>query len=66
MSATSRNDPHWLALQAIAAETMALDSLEERGRTAADLRMVRVRDIASALEQAYWMGLNVGYNAELH
>jgi hypothetical protein len=53
-------------LQAIAAETMALDTLEERGRTAADLRMVRVQDIASALEQAYRMGLNVGYNAELH
>lgn len=64
MATATRNEPHWPALLAIATVTMEIDSFEERGRRLADLRMLRVADVARALEQAYRMGLSIGYNAE--
>lgn len=58
------NHPCWPALVAIANQHLEISNLEESGRKLADIRFLRVSDLAEALEQAYQLGLTVGYNAE--
>jgi hypothetical protein len=58
------NEPCWPALVAIASQNLEVNTLEEAGHKLSDIRFLRVQDLASALEQAYQMGLAVGYNAE--
>jgi hypothetical protein len=58
------NDPCWPALIAIASHYLEINTLDETGRKLGDIQFLRVSDLANALEQAYQMGLTVGYNAE--
>jgi hypothetical protein len=58
-------EANWAALAAIASQNLEIDSFEETGKKLQDIRLLRVSDVANALEQAYQMGLTVGYNAEL-
>jgi hypothetical protein len=58
------NEPCWPALVAIASQNLEINTLEETGKKLADIRFLRVQDLANAMEQAYQMGLAVGYNAE--
>jgi hypothetical protein len=60
-----RKEAYWAALAAIASQNLEIDSFEETGKKLQDIRLLRVSDVANALEQAYQMGLTVGYNAEL-
>lgn len=59
-----RKEAYWPALAAIADEHLGIGSFEETGQKLVDNRSVRVFDIANALEQAFQMGVGVGYNAE--
>ena len=59
-----RKEVYWPALVAIADQNLQINSFEETGQKLADIRLLRVSDVANALEQAFQMGLSVGYNAE--
>ncbi|MFL9929320.1 hypothetical protein P0D88_08665 [Paraburkholderia sp. RL18-103-BIB-C] len=61
-----RKEAYWAALVAIADEHLEINSFEQTGQKAVDVRLMRVADIANALEQAYKMGLGVGYNVNEH
>ena len=65
MEKRTRNETYWPALLAIADQNLEINSFKETGRKLADTRLLRVSDVANALEQAYQMGLTVGYNAQL-
>lgn len=64
MSTKSRKEVYWPALLAIAGQHLEINSFEETGQKLVDIRLLRVSDIADALEQAYQMGLTIGHNAE--
>jgi glucose-6-phosphate isomerase len=61
-----RKEAYWAALVAIAGEYLEINSFEQTGHKLVYIRMLRVTDIANALEQAYKMGLGVGYNVNEH
>jgi hypothetical protein len=64
MTTKSRKEAYWSALLAIAGQHLEINSFEVTGQKLVDIRLLRVSDIANALEQAYQMGLTIGYNAE--
>ncbi len=59
-----RNEPYWPALLAIAGQELEIHSFDTTGQKLVDIRLLRVSDIANAMEQAYRMGVATGYNAE--
>jgi hypothetical protein len=61
-----RKEAYWAALVAIADEHLEINSFEWTGQKLVDIKLLRVADIANALEQAYKMGLEVGYNVNEH
>ncbi|MFL9961277.1 hypothetical protein PQR02_09215 [Paraburkholderia sediminicola] len=61
-----RKEAYWAALVAIADEHLEINSFERTGQKLVDIKLLRVADIANALEQAYKMGLEVGYNVNEH
>lgn len=64
MNSKTRNEAYWPSLVAIADQHLEIKSFEVTGEKLVDIRLLRVTDVANALEQAYQAGVSVGYNAE--
>jgi hypothetical protein len=57
-----RKESYWLPLLTVATEHLEINSFEKTGQKLVDIRLLRVSDIANALERAYQIGLGAGYN----
>jgi hypothetical protein len=58
-----RKEAYWPPLLAIASEHLEISSFRQTGQKLVDIRLLRVSDIANALEKAYQIGLGAGYTA---
>ncbi|WP_063910561.1 DUF6900 domain-containing protein [Paraburkholderia monticola] len=52
---------HWERLEAIASEELGIGSLTESGKISTDVQLVRIGDLANALQRAYDFGLLMGH-----
>ncbi|HEX3382773.1 MAG TPA: hypothetical protein VHU21_23650 [Paraburkholderia sp.] len=61
MDKAVENAVHLEPLEAIASEELGISSLTESGKISTDVRLVRIADLANALQRAYDVGLLMGH-----